>query len=43
MESDYLVDAYAKMNVMTQYLSPEELAAKIKDFDAVMDEVMANW
>lgn len=43
MESDYLVDAYAKMNVMTQYLSPEELAAKIKEFDAVMDEVMANW
>ncbi len=43
MESDYLIESYAKMNAMTAYLTPEELTAKIADFDAVMDDVMADW
>ena len=43
LDSDYVKDAYAKMKVSVSYMNAEDLAAKIADYDKVMDEVMANW
>lgn len=43
LDSDYVKDAYAKMKVSAVYMNAEDLAAKIADYDKVMDEVMADW
>ena len=43
LDSDYVKDAYKKMSVNAVYMNAEDLAAKIADYDKVMDEVMADW
>lgn len=43
MDSDYVKDAFEKLGAMAEYLDHNQLAEKIKEFDATMDEVMADW
>lgn len=43
MDSDYVKDAFEKLGAIAEYLDHNQLGEKIKEFDALMDEVMADW